>query len=145
MRDDEIRVRVLEHMKPRTFRFGSALVDDLQAQIASAAAALNADASDRANLERTVRDATAVVDEAIADRSFRKRFRGKGLIHGLLRSLALHNVSYNDFLYALADACSSSRNAQREIGRAFARLDSARVARLEALVTQNPDGDIAPV
>jgi predicted ATPase len=133
MRDDEVRLRVSEALKPRTIRIGADSVAGIQAAIASQVAELQAESADIARLAELVADAADRVDAAMADRSYRAKFRGKQLLRALLDALTLHNVTRTDFVIALADACTTSRAAQTALNRVFDGLDRARVARLEAV------------
>ncbi len=134
MREDEIRLRVMEALRPRTLRFGGSQAADVQASMNVAASQLADEATDLGKIQALVNEATRRVDQMIDSGSYRRGFRGKRLLHGLLGRLQLHNIPFNDFLYALADAAASSAGAQTEIRGAFRRIDSARAARLEKIL-----------
>jgi hypothetical protein len=134
MRDEEVRVRVGDALKARTYRFGGVDPADVQASIRAAAENLAAEAADMAQLQRITSACAIAVDRELARGTYRRQFRGKQLLHGVLGLLALHNVPFGDFLYALAEACARSDQAQSEISAVFQQLDDTRSARIAAVV-----------
>ncbi len=143
LRDDEVRMRVSEAMRTRTIRIGGATVDQVTDALRWEAARLEAESQDETHIADIVAHAREVVDTALSDGSFRRKFRGRELIRGLLGELKLHNVSYNDFLYALADAGRDSATVAAEVETVFGLLEDARKGRLEAVAREETASSVA--
>lgn len=143
IRDDEVRVRVSHALKTRMLRFGGTVAAEIAEQMCQASMALADEAGDLESIERAIERATTTAEGELERGDYRRRFRGKELLHALLGQLALHNTPYAEFLYALADSAATAPQAQAALSTVFTALDDARTARIEAVVLDRGGDPVA--
>lgn len=123
-RDDEIRIRVMLKIKPRTVRIGGASVQQVREAYEAELAALQLS---EARISDVVADATSEVDRALNDGSYKAVFRGKTLLKSIYRQLELHELqlSYEKFTYKLAQVSASKGSVSEVLDEVFRNLQTA--------------------
>jgi ABC-type cobalamin/Fe3+-siderophores transport system ATPase subunit len=121
-REDEIRLRVMDRLKPRTVRLKGLSVREIEESLRDQLQ----DVPSMQELEAAIEASAQEVDRMLADGSFTESFQGKELLRELLARLALPNVSIQKFAYALAIHCAKNPAVYALLESTFARLTNAQ-------------------
>lgn len=123
-REDEIRLRVMEALGPKTVRLKGATLEEVRESIAAAVESV--DRTDE-QINTAVKQATEAVDGALADGSFVNVFRGKQLLRGIYKRAALESaqLSYEQFAYGIAQRLADAGTLAATIDEVFGTLSSS--------------------
>jgi hypothetical protein len=121
-RDDEIALRVMRELGAKTIRPKGATSVEVKESLAAAVADLQLAES---TIDQAISTAEAEVDRALSDGTFVETFRGKPLLRGVYQRLdiASHQVSFEQFAYAIAQQLAKSGLLAETIDAVFAALN----------------------
>jgi energy-coupling factor transporter ATP-binding protein EcfA2 len=123
-RDDEVSLRVMEALGPKTVRLKGATLEAVRESIADASASI--DRTDE-QINKALAEATTAVDTALEDGSFTNVFRGKPLLKGIYRRAGLESpgLSYEQFAYGIAQRLADAGTLTETIDQVFEALSSS--------------------
>jgi hypothetical protein len=121
-RDDEVRMRVMDRLKPRTVRLKGLSVEEIEESLRDQLQ----DVPSSQELQAAIEASREEVDRLLKEGSFTESFQGKELLKELLARLALPNVSSQKFAYALAAHCAKNPAVYALLESTFARLAVAQ-------------------
>jgi hypothetical protein len=136
LRDDEVRLRVMAKIKPRTVRLKGLSVEEVKNALNEAFEGYRADLPDD-ELQKMIDEATQEVDGVLADGTFRYHFRGKELLRATFSKLNLSQISFERFTYGLANQCRELPEVKSMLKEVFDTLDQLAA---ESIVTQQVTG-----
>lgn len=121
-RGDEIRLRVMEAIGPRTIRIKALSIEEVRKTLEEELGELELDEN---KLREIVESAEQAVDQALADGSFVKTFRGKELLRGLYARLGMadRQISFERFTYAIAKEGAEVAAIQDLLNEVFTEIE----------------------
>ncbi len=124
-RELEIGLRVMDSIGARTIRIRGVSVAEIRQAINREVGGLNL--TDE-QIEKMIADATAIVDQSLADGSYLKAFRGKDLLREVYGRLNLGEaqISFERFAYALARSCGSKAETKETLDGVFTEIERQR-------------------
>jgi hypothetical protein len=136
MRNSEISVRLTSLIGRQVLVPRGKSVEEVQASIDTHIDKLR-EIRNPQHLKNLFEEIVATVDAQLEDGSFVRRFRGKELLRGIYRELALPNISYSTFCYRLAELVRNDAEASAQIESTFVALDSEVDTQLSQLLTRS--------
>lgn len=128
-RDAEVRLRVMERLRPRMVRIRGLTVEEVRRDLDTAVEGLRSGVPADEQLAEVIRLSAEEVDQALGDGSYLQTFRGKEILRRVYLTTGL-TCSYEEFVYAVADEVARRNATAIVLDKVFEELAAADRARI---------------